>query len=105
MAYEYRHLSLDERDEMLVATMQAQERDLFMHTVNLERFEAIIAAAGTASPFTERIAGEIPVLRSRIVEVTAIIAALEPQMPPQARAAAAASRLKARQDAVTNKAV
>ena len=99
MAYEYKHLSLNERDDMLVATMVAQERDLFMHIVNLERFEAIIAAAGTASPFTTRIAEEIPVVRSRIAEVSAIIAALEPQMPPPLRADAAAARLKARETA------
>ena len=100
MAYQYRHLSLDERDDMLVATMQAQERDLFTHTINLERFEAI-AAAGAASPFTTRIAAEIPVVRSRIAEVSAIIAALEPQMPPKARADTAAARLKAREAAAT----
>ena len=103
MAYQYRHLSLDERDDMLVATMVAQERDLFMHIVNLERFEAIIAAAGTASPFTTRIAEEIPVVRSRIAEVSAIIAALEPQMPPEARADAAAARLKAREAAASTR--
>ena len=100
MAYQYRHLSLDERDDMLVATLQAQERDLFTHIINLERFEAI-AAAGTASPFTTRIAEEIPVVRSRIAEVSAIIAALEPQMPPKERADAAAARLKAREAAAT----
>ena len=101
MAYEYKYLSLDERDDMLVATMQAQERDLFMHTINLERFEAIIAAE--ASPFTTRIAEEIPILKSRIAEVSVIIAALEPQMPPKARADMSAARLKAREAAATTR--
>ena len=92
---DYRYLSLDEQDDMIVATMMAQERDLFIHELNLERFRTIAASALPPMPLRENVESQIPVLESRIIETRAIIAALEPQMPPPERAHAAWARLRA----------
>jgi hypothetical protein len=89
----YRFLTRDEQDDMIVATMRAQELDLFTHRVNLERYRAIAASRLRDTQLRRNVEQEIPVLVARIEDVEAIIAAVEAQMPPPARAAAAFERL------------
>lgn len=88
-------LTLDDQDEILVAFMWAQERDLFLHTVNKQRFEGILADVAEG-PFRDRIAKLLADTQTRLAEVDAIIKNTLPQMPPVARTDAALARLRAR---------
>jgi hypothetical protein len=98
MADEFLLLSQEERDEMLAATLLAQERDLFMHKANKERFQRILAN-GARGEFRQRIQQLRDETDQRISEVTQIIEALKPELPPVARLRAAAERIKAREEA------
>jgi hypothetical protein len=98
MADEFLLLSQEERDEMLAATLLAQERDLFMHKANKERFGRILAN-GARGEFRKRIEDLYNQTEDRISEVTQIIEALKPELPPVARLKAAAERIKAREEA------
>lgn len=98
MNYVYRTLDEDTRNEMLVQTLMAQESDLYMHTINLERFEALAKDESTPAELKERVTNEIPVLKSRIAEVEGIIKHLEPQLPDQKTIEQTALRIKAREN-------
>jgi hypothetical protein len=98
MADEFLLLSQEERDEMLAATLLAQERDLFMHRANKERFGRILANGATGE-FRQRVQQLHDETNQRISEVTQIIEALKPELPPVTRLKAAAERIKAREEA------
>jgi hypothetical protein len=95
---EFLLLSQEERDEMLAATLLAQERDLFMHRANKERFRRILAN-GARGEFRRRIEDLLSQTEERISEVTQIIEALKPELPPAQRLRAAHERIKAREEA------
>lgn len=91
---QYDLLSEEEMDDALVQTMKAQQMDHYLHTVNAERYEAMLPAL-EEGPWKDRVAGLLEETRGRIVEVESIIVALEPQMPDATRKAAAVARLTA----------
>jgi len=91
-------LTQEERDEMLAATLLAQERDLFAHRHNKGRFERILAN-GAKGEFRQRIQRLLAETNERISEVEQIIEALRPELPPIQRLRAAHARLKAKEEA------
>ncbi len=79
---EYRALSKKERDIMLVNTLLSQERDHFMHTVNAERFQNMLASGlDPESEFAKRLQALLLDTISRKMEVELIIDNLLPQLP------------------------
>lgn len=97
MAHDYLLLTEEERDDMLAQTLLSQEVDLFMHRVNQERYDAILAGSLPPGQFRNRIEKLKEETLERAIEVEAILDALRPQLPPQARLSAATARLRARQ--------
>lgn len=92
----YQLLTQDEQDDMLAQTLLAQERDLFMHTVNRERYQAIIEDQQTPAEFLERVITLRNETDGRLAEVGAIVRALNLQLPPPERLEAARTRILAR---------
>ncbi len=89
----------DEQDDMLAQTLLGQERDLYAHRVNLERYETILAN-GIAGESRANMAALMLQTLDRLDDMTRIIEALTPQLPPQVRHDAAIARIKAREEAV-----
>jgi hypothetical protein len=81
---EYKILSQEEKDRIVVEFMLAQERDHFCHTINKERYENILAdpllKAGTFKANIEKLKADT---ESRLVEVEKIIINTIPQLPTQ----------------------
>jgi hypothetical protein len=92
----FKLLKQEEQDEMLAETLLAQERDLYMHEINKERFLGIINSLPAENSFRQKLEREIPVIDSRIEEVSSIIDALEPQLPDNQRLTDAMTRIEAR---------
>ncbi len=88
----------DEQDDMLAQTLLGQERDLYAHRVNLERYESILANGITGESRANMAALMLQTL-DRISDVTHIIQALTPQLPSKTRHDAAIVRIKAREEA------
>ena len=99
MSYTYKTLTQDEMDDMLVNTLKAQERDLFAHETNKERCLSILKTA-PAGEFKDSIKKFVDDTESRISDVSAIITALTPQLPPQERIDASMLRLAAQEATV-----
>lgn len=95
MPYEYQFMTQDEQDETLVAFMTAQERDHYSHTINLARFNKILETA-KEGPWKDRVAQLKADTEKRLEEVSGIIDATTPTLPPQSRLNAAKTRLKAK---------
>jgi hypothetical protein len=93
--YQYQLLTQDEQDEIIATFLKAQERDLFTHRLNLQRFEAMLPSlpAGEFKDQIQRLRNETI---ARIVEVEAIIEKTLPQAPPVARMQAAIARAEQR---------
>jgi len=71
-----------EKDRILVEFMEAQERDHWLHTINRQRYQSILATAPAGkNAFRTRIEGLLAETEDRITEVEAIIAATISQMP------------------------
>lgn len=100
---EYLTLTEDEQHDMLVATLAAQERDHWMHTVNAARFTAILADPGLTPHFRQRMKELLAQTQDRIQEVTQILDKLRPQLPPPAQITAAHQRLQAAAEAARPK--
>ena len=91
----YLLLSDDEQDEILAGFLLAQERDKFSHTVNQERYDALLTSL-SPGPFLQRIQRLREETNSRLEEVNAIIANTIRQLPTPARLDAAIARLRAK---------
>jgi ferritin-like metal-binding protein YciE len=91
--YEYQLLTQDEQDEIIAAFLKAQERDLFTHRLNLQRFEAMLPSL-PAGEFKQRIQQLRNETIDRIAEVEAIIEKTLPQAPPVERMRAAIARVE-----------
>jgi hypothetical protein len=94
----YKILSQDEQDEIIVSFMQAQERDEFTHKINLERFDRMLENLPEGE-WRSRVAKLRTDTAQRLEEVRSIIAATEPQLPPDERVQKAKTRLDSRQTA------
>jgi hypothetical protein len=92
----YNVLSQDEQDEIIVAFMQAQERDLFCHQLNLERYNRMLETLADGE-FKSHITKLRDETAKRLAEVQAIIAATECQLPPQERIEAAKTRIASKE--------
>ena len=95
---QYMVLSQDEMDEMVVAKLLAEERDLFAHRLTKERLEAMLPRLpdGDYKQHCERL---LDSTNARIREVQAIIDATLPQLPDETRRAAALDRIRAKEEA------
>lgn len=93
--YQYQLLTQDEQDEIVATFLKAQERDLFTHKLNLQRFEAMLPSL-PAGEFKDQIRRLRNETIARIGEVEAIIEKTLPQAPPVARMQAAIARAEQR---------
>ena len=93
--YEYRLLTQEEQDEIIAVYLKAQERDLFTHKLNLQRFEAMLPSLPNGE-FKQRIQQLRNETIERIAEVEAIIEKTLPQAPPVERMQAAIARVEQR---------
>lgn len=96
----YDLLTQDEMDEMVVEYMKAQQRDHFLHTINLQRAREAVAMLPADAPFRAHMAKFAEDTESRIQEVESLIRATEAQMPPQARRDAALEKIQQREAAL-----
>lgn len=94
----YKFMTTDETDERLVATARAQESDHWEHTQNAVRYERMLTSA-PAGKWRDRVQHLLAETKSRLVEVDSILDAMDLEMPPPARIAAALSRLAAKEAA------
>jgi 3-methyladenine DNA glycosylase/8-oxoguanine DNA glycosylase len=93
--YQYQLLTQEEQDEIIAAYLKAQERDLFTHKLNLQRFDAMLPSL-PAGEFKQRIQQLRNETVERIAEVEAIIEKTLPQAPPVERMQAAIARVEQR---------
>lgn len=94
----YDILTDDEKDEIVVDFLRAQERDHFCHSLNLERYDGMLASLPEGA-FKTRIQQLRAETLDRIGEVEAIIKKTRPQLPPAARVTAARQRIEAKEAA------
>lgn len=108
MTYVFKTLKVEEQEEMLVNTLKAQELDLYLFTLNKERYEDMlpnlpdtVTINGQVFPneFKLKIASEINVLNSRLNDVTHTITAVEKQIPVDIDYPAVLLRLETKQAA------
>jgi hypothetical protein len=99
MDYTYKLLTDDEKDEIMAAFIHAQERDLYCHTLGLERYNEILKNVAEG-PWKKRIQALQREVILRLAEVESIITATTPQLPSSERLAAAKDRLAAKNAAV-----
>jgi hypothetical protein len=92
----YRVLSQDEQDEIIVAFMQAQERDLYCHQLNLARYNQMLSKLPDGE-WKSQIIKLRDETAKRLDEVQSIIAATESQLPPAEQIEAAKTRLASKQ--------
>jgi ferritin-like metal-binding protein YciE len=93
--YQYQLLTQEEQDEIIATFLKAQERDLFTHRLNLQRFEAMLPSL-PAGEFKQRIQQLRNETIDRIAEVEAIIEKTLPQAPPVERMQEAIARVEQR---------
>jgi Flp pilus assembly CpaF family ATPase len=98
MPDQYVLLTEDERDDVVVEFYAAQERDLFCHRLNRNRYAAMLATL-KESDFRDRVVKLAAETDARIKEVEAIIAATLSQLPSGERLQAAADRIVAKRAA------
>jgi DNA-directed RNA polymerase subunit F len=93
--YQYQVLTQDEQDDIVVEFMKAQERDLFCHQINAERYEKMLRTlpAGDWKTRVEKLHKDT---KARMAEVSSIIEGTKPQMPLATRLAAATKRLSSK---------
>ena len=90
-------ITIEEKEEMLIQTLKAQEMDLYIHTLNKERFQDMVLNLPEESEFRQKLEGEILVIDSRLEEVNATIASLEKQIPEDTDVPAVLVKLKAKE--------
>ena len=96
--YEYKTLSQEEMDEIVVDFLKAQERDLFCHEINLARYEEMLKVL-PPGPWRDRITQLRDETIQRKAEVESIIAAT--QVPNKQRIEAALKRIKAKEEGLS----
>ncbi len=98
----YKVLTQEDQDEIMFQFLEAQERDQFCHTINLERYNKILADKAVNGAFRKRIEDLKGQTVSRLAEVEAIIKSSETQIPEKARLEAAKVRIQAKQNLKIN---
>ena len=90
---EHKVLSEEEKDEIIVSFLGAQERDEFCHQLNLDRYNQMLSVLPEGE-WKSQIAKLRDETAQRLDEVRSIIAATVPQLPPAERVQAAKGRLQ-----------
>lgn len=101
--YSFKVLDQEEQDRILAEFLWAQERDLYCHCINLERYDAMLRTLPEGE-WRNRIAQLREETAKRRAEVESIIAATLPQLPPEPRLQAAIAKVKAQAQAREGKA-
>lgn len=92
----YKVLTEEERDDIVVEFLLAQERDAYTHSVNIARFDTMLESLPDGA-WKTRIQNLRDEAGQRLEEVSSIITATEDQLPPVVRLNAAKSRLSEKQ--------
>lgn len=103
MPRQYRLLTQEEMDDIIVEFYAAQERDAFCHELNKQRYEEMLKVL-PPGPFRDQIVGLLEETKARMAEVDAILTKTEPQLPPPTRLTAAAQRMAQRKAAAQSRA-
>lgn len=98
---QFKTLTQEEMDDMLVSTLKAQEVDLYIHTVNKQRYEEMLKTMEEGE-FKSRVQHLLQETDTRITEVNTILNALEKQLPIQSRVDASILREKQKRS-ISNK--
>lgn len=98
---DYILLQENEQHEHVAAFLHAQETDLYIHRLNLTRFNKMLAGNLPEGGFKQHLAKMVQDTTSRIAEVEAILAAsaTDPSMPTKEQLVQAKARLDAKQAA------
>lgn len=92
----YKLLSQDEQDEILVNTLRAQERDHFCYAANVERYTNALTTL-PPGPKRDYIAALLVTETEAMDHQSHIVNHTQKQMPPQARVDAALARILAKE--------
>jgi len=95
-------ITKEEKEEMLIQTLKAQEMDLYIHTLNKERFQDMVLNLPEDNTFRHKLEEEILVIESRLGEVNATMIALEKQIPEDTDVPAVLVKLKAKEKEALN---
>jgi len=93
---EFKTLTQDDQDLIIVQTLKAQEQDLFCHQINKSRYEAMLPSLPEGE-FKERIGRLLLETNSRLEEVSAILEAVKVQAPSQERIDAVLTTIKSKE--------
>jgi len=100
----YKTITAEEKEDMLIQTLKAQEMDLYIHSLNKERYQDMVTTLPVDNAFRQKLESEILVIDSRLLEVNTAITSLEKQIPVGTDIPAVLARLKVKEDvAVTKK--
>lgn len=80
--YQYIALSQDERDKIVLDFYLAQERDHFCHSINKQRYEAMLPDLPEGD-FKLKVEKNLQDTNDRISEVSVILDKTRPQLPTQ----------------------
>jgi hypothetical protein len=94
---EYKTLTQEERDDLIVSFYQSQERDLFLHQINKERYEEILKTAKEGD-FRAKIERLLLETESRIANVSQIVQATEKQLPNEVQIKNSLDRIRAKEE-------
>lgn len=97
----YKTITQDEKDEILTGTLMSQERDLYIHNINKERYESMLQNL-PAGEFKARIERLLAETNMRIVEINSILAALTPQLPSDEKINQAVSRIQDKENQIVS---
>lgn len=91
---EYLTLTEEEKHDMMVQFLQAQERDHYWHNVNRDRYTAILADSSVNPTFRKRIQQLLNETEERIHEVTHLMDKTKAALPAEEHVEAAKMRLR-----------
>lgn len=92
----YKTLTESEQDDLIVQTYKSNEKDLFVHLINKDRFEDMLQTLGE-SDFKTRIEKLLIDTNSRIIEVQSVLDSTDKQLPDNTRVADSLVRIKSRE--------
>jgi len=94
---DYDLMSQDEKDDVIVGFMRAQEQDLYCLRVNLDRYTIMLTADFKDAEWRRQIAELLAQTTTRMIQVESIVQATTQQMPSKERVDASMQRLRARE--------
>lgn len=91
----YQFLTEEEKHDMIVPFLHAQERDHYAHSINKERYERILLDKTLTPQFRSRIQDLLNQTNDRLHEVTHIMEKTRAQLPAPEAVEAAKQRMLA----------